>query len=120
MIIRKLFKRQFHKLAHVKGDTTIPLLPYTIGEFFSKQVSEYSSNEFLISKHQKKKYTWKSFDDEVNAFVFGLQKLGYKKGDRLGIWMPNNTEWLITKYATAKLGVILVTVNPAYRLHEIE
>lgn len=118
--MRKVLKRNFHKLAHVKGDNSKPLLTDTIGDLFSKQVSLYSSNDFLVSQHQKKLYTWKMFDDEVNAFAFGLIKLGYKTGDRLGIWMANNSEWLVTKYATAKLGVILVTINPAYRLHELE
>ena len=74
----------------------------------------------LISRQQCVNWTWRELGAKVDAFAAGLLALGLKPGERIGIWSPNNAEWIVTQYATAKAGLILVNINPAYRLSELE
>ena len=102
------------------GPQTKPLLAMTIGAAFDRAVERFSDREALVVRHQNLRYTWAQLAEEVNRCARGLLALGLQPGDRLGIWSPNNAQWCITQFATAKVGVVLVNINPAYRLNELE
>ena len=106
--------------SYVSGVSETPLLGITIGDAFDATVARFPEREALVSRHQGLRYTWAQLRDEVDRAARGLLALGITKGDRVGIWAPNRAEWLITQFATAKIGAILVNINPAYRLHELE
>jgi fatty-acyl-CoA synthase len=106
--------------SYVSGTSDTPLLGLTIGDCFDQTVEKYPDNPALIVLHQNARFTYRELQFEVNKLAKGLMALGLKKGERLGIWSPNNVEWCVTQFATAKIGVILVNLNPAYRLNEIE
>ena len=106
--------------SYVSGVSATPLLGITIGDAFDATVARFPDREALVSRHQGLRYTWAQLRDEVDRAARGLLALGITKGDRVGIWAPNRSEWLITQFATAKIGAILVNINPAYRLHELE
>ena len=106
--------------SYVSGTSETPLLGMTIGDALDRTVARFPDRDALISRHQSLRYTWRQLQDEVNRFARGLMALGIEKGDRVGIWSPTYAEWAITQYATAKIGAILVNVNPGYRLHELE
>jgi fatty-acyl-CoA synthase len=106
--------------SYVSGASTRPLLGITIGDAFDQTVARFPDREALISRHQQLRYTWAQLSDEVERCARGLMALGIQKGQRVGIWAPNRAEWTITQFATAKIGAILVNINPAYRLHELE
>eukprot|EP01117_Protostelium_nocturnum_P006854 TRINITY_DN2456_c0_g1_i1.p1 TRINITY_DN2456_c0_g1~~TRINITY_DN2456_c0_g1_i1.p1 ORF type:complete len:642 (+),score=220.24 TRINITY_DN2456_c0_g1_i1:197-1927(+) len=108
------------KLSYLKGESNPPLKYETIGKMFEEICNENSSSLALISKQQQIRWNWKEFESKVDSFAFKLMEMGYKRGDRLGVWMPNNVEWLVAAFASFKIGVILVNVNPAYRTHELE
>ena len=102
------------------GPQTKPLLPMTIGAAFDQTVERFSSREALVVRHQNLRYSWSQLADEVNRCARGLLALGLQPGERVGIWSPNNAQWCIAQFATAKIGVVLVNINPAYRLNELE
>jgi fatty-acyl-CoA synthase len=104
--------------AHGTGDT--PLLGETIGHNLERTAARVPDSEALVSCHQDKRFTWPEFNSAVDRLALGLLGLDLAKGDRLGVWSPNRYEWALVQYATAKLGVILVNVNPAYRTSELE
>lgn len=106
--------------AHVSGDRSVPLLDKTIPELFSETVSKYATLDAAIFVGQDKRFTWTELSDAVDALAAGFLALGLAKGDRVGIWSPNRWEWLVTQFATARIGLILVNINPAYRLTELE
>jgi fatty-acyl-CoA synthase len=108
------------KPSYVCGLSDEPLLDTTIGEAFDQTVAKHADRPALISCHQSTKLTYGQLAERVNAFAHGLKRLGLTKGERIGIWSPNNAEWVITQLATAKLGLILVNINPAYRLSELD
>ena len=108
------------KWSYVNGASDIPLIGMTIGDAFDRTVARFPDRDALISRHQGLRYTWTQLQDEVNRFARSLMALGIQKGDRVGIWSPTHAEWAITQYACAKIGAILVNVNPAYRTHELE
>lgn len=108
------------KISYVVGPTSIPLLQDTIGGYWKKQVEKYGKKEFLVVAHQNVRWNWTETDEQINALARGLKKLGFKKGDRLGVWLPNGAEWLVCQLATAKLGLILVNINPGYRVRELK
>lgn len=108
------------KWSYTSGTSDTPLLGITIGDAFDRTVARFSDREALVSRQQNLRYTWAGLREEVNRFARGLLALGIGKGDRVGIWSPNRVEWAITQFATAKIGAILVNINPAYRLHELE
>jgi fatty-acyl-CoA synthase len=105
-------------LAHAKGDLEPPLLHETIGANLERTVSAWPTREALVEFSSGRRWTWAELNRDIDALARGLVAAGLEKGDRVGIWAPNCAEWTIAQYATAKLGVILVNVNPAYRTHE--
>ncbi len=106
--------------AHVIGDTAEPLWHELIPAAFKRTVACFADREAAVFCAQGVRWSWRGFDREVDALAAGLLKLGIGKGDRLGIWSPNRYEWVLTQYATARVGIVLVTINPAYRLTEVE
>jgi fatty-acyl-CoA synthase len=106
--------------SYVSGPSDVPLIGETIGDMFDTVAARYPDNEALVARQQGLRYTYAQLRAEVDRCARGLIALGLHKGERLGIWSPNRAEWLITQLATSKLGVILVNINPSYRLHELE
>lgn len=107
-------------LSYVHGASNVPLIGYTIGAYLDMIVAKYGTNDALVSRHQGVRLTYGQLHTEVERAARGLLDLGVSKGDRVGMWSPNNVEWVIVQYATAKIGAILVNINPAYRTHEIK
>ena len=103
-----------------RGATDCPLLELTIGDMLDEAASRFPDNEALVSVHQGLRYSYREFLDEVNRCACALMSLGLGKGDRVGIWSPNYAEWTILQFASSKAGVILVNINPSYRLNELE
>ena len=108
------------ELSYESGASTTPLLGDTIGDNFDRAVSAHGDRDALVDHGLGLRWTYRSLADEVAAVALGLRQLGVGKGDRVGIWAPNCPEWVFVQYATAKLGAILVNINPAYRVHELE
>jgi fatty-acyl-CoA synthase len=106
--------------SYVHGASDSPLLGDTIGEHFDAVVRRWPDREALVVKHQNIRWNYGYLKEQVDAFAAGLVALGLEPGDRIGIWSPNNAEWVITQFATAQAGLILVNINPAYRLAELE
>jgi fatty-acyl-CoA synthase len=106
--------------SYVSGTSTVPLIGDTIGQHFDRTVAAWPDRDALIVRQQNLRFTWRQLADQVNAFAAGLLALGLQPGDRIAIWSPNNAEWAITQFATAKAGLILVNINPAYRLSELD
>ena len=107
------------KLSYTNGASNIPLLGETIDENLRKTVAKFPNNDALISAHQYYRATYTEFYEQVTAVAKGLIALGVKNGDRVGIWSPNCYEWTLLQYATAKIGAIMVNINPAYRTSEL-
>ena len=108
------------KLSHDMGRTDAPLIDQTIGAYFDAACARYAANEALVSRHQDDRLTYAELKRRVDALACSLMRLGLEKGDRIAIWSQNNVEWLLTQYATAKAGLVLVNINPAYRRSELE
>jgi len=108
------------QLSYVHGASAQPLIGRTIGALFDETCAAHPDALALISRHQGIRWTYAELKARVDAFGAGLLALGLNPGDRVGIWAPNCAEWTITQFATAKAGLILVNVNPAYRLSEAE
>ena len=107
-------------LSHVTGPTDQPLLNLSIGELLDQAATNHASNIAVISSKQNIRLDYKSFVSLVDGLAKGFLEAGLEKGDRIGIWSPNNVEWVTTMYAAAKAGLILVNINPAYRVSELE
>jgi fatty-acyl-CoA synthase len=97
-----------------------PLIGQTLGDMFDEISELYPERDALISEHQRLRFTWRQLHRQVNRAAKGLLSMGYRRGDRVAIWATNIAEWVITQFATAKVGIILVNINPAYRTHELE
>jgi fatty-acyl-CoA synthase len=106
-------------LSYSQGLGTMPLLGETIGENFDRAVAEHPDRDALVVRHQDVHWTYRELGEAVDRAARSLAAAGLAKGDRAGIWAPNCAEWVVTQFATAKLGVILVNVNPAYRTNEL-
>ncbi len=106
--------------SYAHGASIKPLLGETLGVNFDLAAEKWGDNDALIVRHQGIRWTYNDLKREVDAFAAGLLALGLEPGDRIGIWSPNNSEWVVTQYATAKAGLILVNINPAYRVAELE
>jgi fatty-acyl-CoA synthase len=106
--------------SYVHGASAVPLLGDTIGSHFDHAAARWGGCEALVVRHQGVRWTYRELKERVDAFAAGLLALGLAPGDRVGIWSPNNSEWVVTQFATAKAGLILVNINPAYRLAELE
>jgi fatty-acyl-CoA synthase len=107
-------------LSYINGIGTEPLLGMTIGDLFDDIVHKFPENDALIVSHQNIRYTYAQLKQVVEQCAKSFLALGVQKGDRVGVWSPNRAEWTITQFATAKIGAILVNINPGYRLHELE
>jgi fatty-acyl-CoA synthase len=108
------------QLSLVRGATDEPLSEATIFGFLSATIARYPDREAVVFREHRVRWTWSEFGNEVELLARGLAKLGLVKGDRVGIWSPNRPEWVVAQFATARLGVILVNINPAYQLVELE
>ncbi|HEU5226186.1 MAG TPA: AMP-binding protein [Ktedonobacteraceae bacterium] len=106
--------------SYTSGTSDIPLLGLTIGDMFDQTAATYPEQPALIARHQDIRWTYRELQAQVNQCAKSLLHLGIQKGQRVGIWAPNCAEWCITQFATAKIGAILVNLNPSYRSHEIE
>src|SRR4051795_12631093 len=105
--------------SYVHGASATPLLGQTIGENLDRAVERWADREALVSCHQGLRYTYGELAGAVDRLARGLLASGLAPGDRLGIWSPNCAEWVVVQYATAKAGIVLVNVNPAYRTSEL-
>ena len=107
-------------VSYASGTSAAPLLGETIGENLERAAARYPSREALVDVAAGRRWTYAELDAAVNEVALGLLAMGIAKGERVGIWAPNCAEWVLTQYATAKIGAILVNVNPAYRAYELD
>ncbi|MDR5733186.1 AMP-binding protein [Caballeronia sp. LZ025] len=107
-------------LSYVRGATDIPLSDATVSRFLLDTVERFPDRPAVVFREQGIRWTWREFAHQVDVLASGLLALGLKAGDRVGIWSPNRVEWLLTQFATARMGAVLVNINPAYRLAELE
>ena len=108
------------EISYECGPGGVALLGETIGANLERTVAGSPDAEALVSRHQGLRYTYAQLDEAIDVVARGLLDLGLEPGDRVGIWSPNYAEWVLVQYATAKIGVILVNINPAYRTSELE
>ncbi|MDC5698256.1 AMP-binding protein [Intrasporangium calvum] len=106
-------------LSHTRGETGTPLLEQTIGDNLDATAARFPDREALVDVTQGRRWTYAALLADVEQLARALLALGVKTGDRVGIWAPNCSEWTLVQYATAKMGAILVNINPAYRAHEL-
>ena len=106
--------------SYSQGPQDKALLAMTIGQAFDQTAARYAGNDALVVCHQQQRFTWAQLAAAVDLHARGLLALGLRPGDRLGVWAPNCVEWFLCQFASAKIGVILVNINPAYRLSELE
>jgi fatty-acyl-CoA synthase len=107
------------KLSYAHGTSRTPLLGETIGANLERTCRAYGDREALVDVTVGRRWTYAQLEADVDTLALGLLDLGVDKGDRIGIWAPNCAEWTLVQYATAKIGAILVNINPAYRTHEL-
>lgn len=107
-------------LSYVHGAVDTPLLGQTIGQNFDEASTKYADQLALVSRHQGIRYSYQELRDQVDRVACSLRRLGFRRGDRLALWATNSAEWAVIQYATAKAGIILVTLNPSYRRKELE
>jgi fatty-acyl-CoA synthase len=107
-------------MSYVSGAGAVALLGETIGQRLDRTVARFPDRLALVVRQQGVRLTWRQIGEQVDALAAGLLTLGLEPGDRVGIWSPNNAEWLLTQLATARAGLVLVCINPAYRLHELD
>jgi fatty-acyl-CoA synthase len=108
------------ELSYAHGPSTTPLLGETIGRNLERTAARVPTSRALVSRHQGLSYTYSELNGAVDRVARGLIAMGLRAGDRMGIWSPNRAEWVLIQYATAKVGVVLVNINPAYRTSELE
>jgi fatty-acyl-CoA synthase len=106
--------------SYVHGGHDVPLIGETIGAFLDGVAQRHGDQPALVVAHQNVRWTYRQFHERVNRLAAGLQKLGLNPGDRIGIWSQNCAEWVLTQFATAKAGLVMVNINPAYRRSELE
>jgi fatty-acyl-CoA synthase len=109
-----------NSLSYVHGSSDEPLIGETLGVFFDKIVERFGEREALVVRHQNVRWTYRELQRRANNLAASLIRLELTPGERIGIWSQNNSEWLLTQLATAKAGLILVNLNPAYRRAELE
>ena len=108
------------ELSYVHGASNQPLIGKTTGQFFDEACAKWASRPALVVRHQNVRLSYGELRQAVDKLAAGLLTLGLNPGDRIGIWSPNNSEWVLTQFATAKAGLILVNINPSYRVAELE
>jgi fatty-acyl-CoA synthase len=106
--------------SYASGTSDVPLLGDTVGDNLDRTATAHPDAEALVEVPTGRRWTYAQLRDDVEVVATGLLAAGLEKGDRLGIWAPNVAEWTLVQYATAKIGVVLVNINPAYRTHELE
>jgi fatty-acyl-CoA synthase len=106
--------------SYTHGASSQPLLGDTIGQALDRVADRAPDADALVVRHQGVHWTYAELRARADAFAAGLVALGLERGDRVGIWSPNNAEWVVTQFATARAGIILVNINPAYRVHELQ
>ena len=106
--------------SYVHGVSSQPLLGDTVGTLLDRIAASYPERPALVARSQGIRLDYRQFHAEVERVAAGLLSLGLQRGDRIGIWAPNRYEWVVLQFAAPKLGLILVNINPAYRLHELE
>ena len=106
--------------SHTVGETDVPLLEQTIGDNLDATAARFAGREALVDVAVGRRWTYAELAHDVDELARGLMAAGIATGDRVGIWAPNCAEWTLVQYATAKIGAILVNINPAYRTHELE
>ena len=109
-----------NSVSYVRGSTDIPLSERTVGQFLRDTACRFPDRPAVVFREQGIRWTWREFDEQVDRFAAGLLSLGIGVGDRVGIWSPNRAEWLLTQFATARIGAVLVNINLAYRVSELE
>lgn len=109
-----------NELSYLSGTSTKPLLGITIGDMLDEIATRFPDNDALIVHHQNIRFTYRQFKEVVDDCAKAFLALSIEKGERVGIWSPNRYEWTVTQFATAKIGAILVNINPSYRQHELE
>jgi fatty-acyl-CoA synthase len=107
-------------MSYVSGASAVPLLGETIGGQLDRTSARFPDRLALVVRQQGVRLTWRELAVEVDKLAAGLLSLGLEPGDRVGIWSPNNAEWVLTQLATARAGLVLVCINPAYRLYELD
>jgi fatty-acyl-CoA synthase len=107
-------------LSHTRGETEPPLIEQTIGDNLDATVARFGDREALVDVMQGRRWTYTELQRDVDLLARSLLAGGVRTGDRVGIWAPNCSEWTLVQYATAKMGAILVNINPAYRAHELQ
>jgi fatty-acyl-CoA synthase len=108
------------QLSYAHGTSSTPLLGETIGANFERTVAAHGDHDALVVGHQDVHLTYAQLDEQVDRVARGLMAYGLRRGDRMGIWASNRAEWVLVQYASAKAGIVLVNVNPAYRTSELE
>ncbi len=108
------------QLSYVHGASDKALIGQTIGRFFDEAWARHAEREALVVRHQGVRLSYAGLRNKVDALACGLMRLGLRPGERIGIWSQNNLEWALTQFATAKAGLVLVNINPAYRRAELE
>jgi fatty-acyl-CoA synthase len=108
-----------NEISYVCGQSSFPLLGETIGQNLAKTVAQFPQSEALVCPEQEYRATYSEFYTQTTGVAKALLALGVEKGTRVGIWSPNRSEWVLIQYATARIGAILVNINPAYRPHEL-
>lgn len=106
--------------SYTSGTAEVPLLGMTIGEMLDRTAEQFPDTEALVCLHQDIRWTYREFVEKVDEAARAFMAIGVKRGDRVGIWSPNRYEWTVTQFATAKVGAILVNINPAYGVHELQ
>jgi len=106
--------------SYVHGASSAPLIGETIGAMLERVSAEGPDRPALVARHQGVRWTYEELNRRVDDLAAGLLALGLRPGERIGVWSPNTSEWVLTQFATAKAGLILVNINPAYRSHEAE
>ena len=106
--------------SYVHGASAKPLIGQTIGRFFDEACARHAEREALVVRHQNVRLTYAQLKSKVDALACGLMRLGLAPGERIGIWSQNTLEWTLTQFASAKAGLVLVNINPAYRRSELE
>ena len=106
--------------SYASGTSGVALLGDTIGDNFDRTVARFGDREALVDVATGRRWTYRELAADVNALALGFLDRGVAKGERVGIWAPNCAEWTIVQYATAKIGAILVNINPAYGSRELE
>ncbi len=106
--------------SYYKGSQSSPLINQTIGDYLDNIVDNNPKHPAIIVSHQNVRLSYKEYQQQINQLAKGLLALGVKPGDRVGIWSPNNLEWSLTQFATAKIGAIMVCINPAFRPNELQ